>query len=54
MVKLDRYENEWQPLLKWFGLYSGNRIYREKLLPIYYSVIEQRYKKPMVKKLEDD
>ena len=54
MVKLDKYEKEWQPLLKWFGLYSGNRIYHEKLLPIYYSTIEQRYKKAIVNKVEND
>lgn len=54
LVELDKYEREWAPLYKWFGLYSGNRIYHEKLLPIYYNVIEQRYKKPIVKKLESD
>jgi type VI secretion system IcmF/VasK family protein len=54
LAKLDKYEKEWQPLLKWFGLYSGNRIYHEKLLPIYYNAVEQRYKKPILKKLEDD
>lgn len=51
---LDQYENEWQPLLKWFGLYSGNRLYHDKLLPIYYNAIEYRFKKPVVKRLEDE
>ena len=37
-----------------FGLYSGTRLYREKLLPIYYNAVEQRYKKPVLKRLEDD
>jgi type VI secretion system protein ImpL len=54
LVELDKNEKSWVPHLKWFGLYSGNRIYREKLLPIYYNAIEQRFKKPVLKRLEED
>lgn len=54
LAELDENEKSWSPMLKWFGLYSGNRIYHEKLLPIYYNAIEQRFKKPVVKKIEDD
>ncbi|MEK7722992.1 MAG: type VI secretion system membrane subunit TssM, partial [Acidobacteriota bacterium] len=54
LAELDANEKSWSPLLKWFGFYSGNRIYREKLLPIYYNAIEQRFKKPVLKKLEDE
>lgn len=54
LEKLDRYEREGAPFLMRFGLYSGNRIYYEKLLPIYYSAIEQRFKKPILRKLEAD
>lgn len=54
LVDLDKAERDGAPILMRFGLYSGNRIYREKLLPIYYNAIEQRFKKPVVKKLEDE
>ncbi|MDQ6785681.1 MAG: type VI secretion system membrane subunit TssM, partial [Acidobacteriota bacterium] len=52
--KLDDYERDGAPLLMRFGLYSGNKIYKEKLLPIYFSAIEQRFKTPVVTKLEGD
>jgi type VI secretion system protein ImpL len=51
---LDDYDRNGAPLLMRFGLYSGNRLYREKLLPIYYNAVEQRYKKPVVKKIEEE
>lgn len=54
LVELDKAERDGAPILMRFGLYSGNRIYREKLLPIYYNAVEQRFKKPVVKKLEDE
>ncbi|MCB1025440.1 MAG: hypothetical protein KDB79_13675, partial [Acidobacteria bacterium] len=54
LVKLDEYEREGAPLFMRFGLYSGNRIYKEKLLNIYYNAIEQRFKQPTLKKLESD
>lgn len=54
LVDLDEYERNGAPLLMRMGLYSGDRIYREKLLKIYFNAIEQRFKTPVVKKLEDD
>ncbi|HLM60257.1 MAG TPA: type VI secretion protein IcmF/TssM N-terminal domain-containing protein, partial [Pyrinomonadaceae bacterium] len=54
LVKLDDYERNGAPFYMGFGLYSGNRIYKEKLLPIYFSVIEQRFKNPTVAKIESE
>ncbi|MFN3330405.1 MAG: type VI secretion protein IcmF/TssM N-terminal domain-containing protein, partial [Pyrinomonadaceae bacterium] len=54
LVELDDYERNGAPWWMRFGLYSGNRIYRERLLNIYFNAIEQRFKKPVVRKLEED
>ena len=54
MVKLDDYERNGVPFGMGMGLYSGNTIYKEKLLPIYFSVIEQRFKNPTVAKIESE
>jgi len=37
-----------------FGLYSGTKIYKEELLPMYLNVVEQRFKTPAVNKIEAD
>jgi len=52
--KLDEYERNGAPWWMRFGLYSGNRIYKERLLSIYFNAIEQRFKKPVMRKLEED
>lgn len=52
LVKLDDYERNGAPLYMRFGLYSGNQVYRKNLLPIYFSVIEQRFKIPTVRRVE--
>lgn len=54
LAKLDDYERGGAPLSMRFGFYSGDRIYKEKLLPIYFSVIEQRFKNPTVARLESE
>jgi type VI secretion protein IcmF len=54
LVELDEYERNGAPWFMRMGLYSGNRIYRERLLKIYFNAVEQRFKKPVVKKLEED
>lgn len=54
LVQLDNNEREGAPLSMRFGLYSGSRIYRERLLHIYFNAIEHRFKRPTVKRLEDD
>ena len=52
MTKLDDYQRNGAPLYMRFGLYSGNAIYTQSLLPIYMPVIEQRFKKPTVARIE--
>jgi len=54
LEKLDKYDRQGPPLIYRFGFYSGTPLYREKLLPIYYNAIEQRYRKPVMKRLEED
>ena len=51
---LDDYDRNGAPWYMRLGLYSGNRLFHEKLLPTYFNAVEQRFKKPTVKKLEDD
>ncbi|HMJ09665.1 MAG TPA: ImcF-related family protein, partial [Pyrinomonadaceae bacterium] len=52
LVKLDDYERNGAPLYMRFGLYSGNQVYKKSLLPMYFSVIEQRFKAPTLKRVE--
>lgn len=54
LVDLDEYERNGAPWLMRMGLYSGDRIYRERLLKIYFNAVEQRFKAPVVKRLEED
>jgi type VI secretion system protein ImpL len=54
LVKLDDYERNSPPFYMGFGLYSGDRMYKEKLLPIYFNAVERRFKDPMRKKVEED
>jgi type VI protein secretion system component VasK len=51
---LDDYDRNSPPFYMRFGLYSGTKIYKENLLPLYMGVVEQRFKEPAVKKLEAD
>jgi type VI secretion system protein ImpL len=52
--ELDKYEREGAPLSMRLGLYSGSRIYKEKLLDIYFNAIEHRFKNPTVERLQND
>ncbi len=52
MTRLDNYERNGAPLYMRFGLYSGNSIYRNNLLPLYFNIIERRFKAPTVRRLE--
>ncbi len=54
LAELDENEREGAPFYLGFGLYSGDRIYREKLLKIYLNAIERRFKTPVVRKVEAD
>jgi type VI secretion system protein ImpL len=51
---LDDYERNGAPWWMRFGMFSGNKIYKEKLLNIYFNAVEQRFKKPVIAKLESD
>ena len=52
LVKMDDYERNGAPFFMRFGLYSGDRLYKEQLLNIYYNAIAPRFKQPTLKKLE--
>ncbi len=52
--RLDEYEREGAPLYMRFGLYSGNRVYRERLLPLYLSLVDKRFAGPTVAKIEGE
>jgi type VI secretion system protein ImpL len=52
--KLDNWERNGAPLYMRFGMYSGERILRERLMFHFNQIIENRFKKPTVKKLEAD
>src|SRR5690606_19061410 len=54
LVKMDDYERNGAPWYMRMGLYSGNRVYRRHLLPTYMAVIENRFKAPAIKRLQDD
>lgn len=54
METLDDYERNGAPLLYRFGMYSGNEVYKKGLLPVYFGVVEKRFKEPVVQKLEAD
>ena len=58
LEKLDKWERgsaPWfsKPILGW-GMYSGDKMYREKLLPIYFNAVERRFKAPTVEKMKQD
>ncbi len=54
LVRLDENEREGAPVYMRLGLYSGDRIYKSALLPIYFNAVEKRFKEPVVRKLEED
>ncbi|MEQ1764913.1 MAG: ImcF-related family protein, partial [Pyrinomonadaceae bacterium] len=54
LARLDEYDRDGAPIYMRLGMYSGNQVYKRSLLPMYFAVVEQRYKKPMVAKLETD
>ncbi len=54
LAKLDDYERNGSPYWMRFGFYSGNKIFRERLMSIYYNAVEPRFKMPVKKKVEDD
>ncbi|HRA39616.1 MAG TPA: ImcF-related family protein, partial [Pyrinomonadaceae bacterium] len=54
IVKLDDYERNGAPWFMRFGLYSGNRVYKQHLLKVYMDVIEHRYKTATIAKVQSD
>lgn len=52
MVQLDDYDRVRPPFYMRFGMYSGSAVYERSLLPIYFSVIEQRFKAPALRRVE--
>ncbi|HEY2865932.1 MAG TPA: type VI secretion system membrane subunit TssM, partial [Pyrinomonadaceae bacterium] len=52
LSRLDDYDRNGPPIYMRMGLYSGTKIFKEQLLPNYLSVIEQRFKKPTVARVE--
>lgn len=52
LARLDDNDRNGPPFYMRFGLYSGTRLYKENLLPLYIQVVEQRFKEPALKKLE--
>ncbi len=54
LTELDEYDRVRPPFYMRLGLYSGDRIYKENLLPIYFNVIEQRFKVPTIRRVEED
>ena len=54
MTTLDEYDRDRPPFYMRFGMYSGSNIYEQSLLPLYFSVVEQRFKAPALKRVEAD
>ncbi len=54
LVELDKNEREGAPFYMRFGLYSGNRIYRDRLLNIYYNAVQKRFREPTIRRLESE
>ena len=54
LTQLDDYDRNGPPIYMRLGLYSGEKIYKERLLPIYFNVIEQRFRVPTLSRVEED
>lgn len=54
LVRLDDNERNSAPIYMRFGMYSGDTIYKQNLLPIYMSVVEQRFKRPTLDRVTAD
>ncbi|HUF05730.1 MAG TPA: type VI secretion system membrane subunit TssM [Aridibacter sp.] len=50
--RMDEYEREGPPFYMRLGLYSGNRLLRDRLMYIYYVAIERRFRDPTIRRLE--
>ncbi|MDH3494259.1 MAG: hypothetical protein OEM82_11965, partial [Acidobacteriota bacterium] len=54
VARLDDYERDGPPLSYRFGFYSGSRIFRERLLYIYYVGVEKRFRQPTLARLQKE
>jgi type VI secretion system protein ImpL len=54
LVEMDDFERNGAPFYMRLGLYSGNAIYKERLLNIYYNAIEQRFKQPVLNRVKKE
>lgn len=54
LTTLDNYNRDGAPLYMRFGMYSGDGIYTDHLLPLYFNIVEARFKAPAVKKIESE
>ncbi len=50
----DEYNRDGAPIYMRFGMYSGDAIYTRNLLPLYFNIVEGRFKQPTVRRLEDE
>jgi type VI secretion system protein ImpL len=52
LTRLDNYDREGAPLYMRFGMYSGSNIYENNLLPLYFNLVEARFKEPAKRRME--
>jgi len=52
LTMLDTNDRDGAPLYMRFGMYSGEKIYENHLLPLYFNLVEGRYKAPTVRRIE--
>ncbi len=52
LATLDDNNRNGAPLYMRMGMYSGNGIYLQSLLPLYMNLVEKRFKQPAIRKLE--
>jgi type VI secretion system protein ImpL len=52
LTTLDEYDREGPPIYMRFGMYTGNRILKDSLLPNYYAVVEKRFRAPTIRRME--
>jgi len=54
LTELDNNDRDGAPLHMRFGMYSGSDIYEQNLLPLYFNLVEGRFKNPAIRKIEAD
>lgn len=54
LAQMDDYDRNGAPWYMRMGLYSGNRLLHERLMNIYYSAVERRFRQPTIRRLEQE